>query len=93
MVISLKYESLKFLLRYPHKKEQASTVPRAFIFHRRQLACFQGVFSAESIAAPNHANWRCTSVGQVRRVTHRSGAKGGGLNFPEAIHVRRSTDA
>jgi len=46
MAISLKYESLKLLLRYPHKKKQASTVPSAFIFRRRQLACFQGGISA-----------------------------------------------
>jgi hypothetical protein len=38
------YESLKLLLRYPHKKKQASTVPSAFIFRRRQLARFQGYF-------------------------------------------------
>jgi hypothetical protein len=56
MAISLKYESLKLLLRYPHNKKQASAVPSAFIFHRRQLACFQGVFSAGSIVAPNHAS-------------------------------------
>jgi hypothetical protein len=55
MAISLKYESLKLLLRYPHKKKQANTVPSAFIFRHQQLACFLGVFSAGSIVAPNRA--------------------------------------
>ncbi|HWS65758.1 MAG TPA: hypothetical protein VN325_23610 [Steroidobacteraceae bacterium] len=76
MAISLKYESLKLLLRYPHKKKQASTVPSAFIFRRRQLACFQGVFLPGNLLRRIVRNWRCTSVGQVRRVTHRSGAHG-----------------
>jgi hypothetical protein len=76
MAISLKYESLKLLLRYPHKKKQASAVPSAFIFHRRQLACFQGVFSAGSLLRRIMHNWRCTSVVQVRRFTHSSGAHG-----------------
>jgi hypothetical protein len=74
MAISLKYESLKVLLRYPYKRQQASAVPSAFIFHRRQLACFQGYFLPDQLSRRIMHNWRCTSVVQVRRVTHRSGA-------------------
>jgi hypothetical protein len=54
MGISVKYKSLKLLLRYPYKKKQASTVPSAFIFGRRHWLDFRGYF-CRSIVAPNRA--------------------------------------
>jgi hypothetical protein len=54
MGISLKYESLKLLLRYPHKKKQASTVPSAFIFDRRHWLAFSEYFLPSRCCAESY---------------------------------------
>jgi hypothetical protein len=75
MAISLKYESFK-LLGYSRKKKQASAVPSAFLFSVGYGLASRGYLLPGPLSCRIVYYWRCTSVVQVRRVTHRAGAHG-----------------